>query len=176
MSYRTAPFPERFDGGVIPVPTSSTKPRVTMGTSIERIEQLDEAAAACLEAYRECRASAQHCLNARREERVRRCSGALEDGADASLMLANLLLRRSPLAEHAIPFCAEAARHAASAISGLEHADGQLRATYAACQNLLRVCRDLGGPAVKNMHDERDEALLETFPASDATPTVTHAT
>ncbi|HEX7071463.1 MAG TPA: hypothetical protein VF190_11685 [Rhodothermales bacterium] len=147
-----------------------------MTNSMDRPENTDSAAAACLDVYRLCTTSAQHCLNVRRDDAVRRCAGALRDGAEVALLLAGLLARRSPFAEKTVPLCAEAVRQAATAISGLEHADGQLRATYAACQNLLRVCRELTAGGLASESDDRDEALLETFPASDATPTVTHAT
>ena len=140
------------------------------------MEEQDLAARAALDAYRQCKAAAQHCLNARREDRIRPCAGALEDCADASLVLANFLVRDSPLIPGALELASDAARQAASVISGLEHADGQLRATYAACQNLLRVCRDLAtGGSASPANDARDEALRETFPASDATPTATRA-
>ena len=141
-----------------------------------RTEDQDLAASAALDAYRECKASAQHCLNARREDGIRKCAGALEDCADASLLLSNLLLRQSPLIPAAIDVVEGAARQAAMMITGLDHANGQLRATYAACQNLLRVCRDLTGASRPAEEDARDEALIETFPASDATPTISHAT
>ena len=147
-----------------------------MTTLAERIENVDEAAQACLDVYRHCTASAQHCLNVRREDRLRRCAGSLGDAADASLLLGNLLLRRSAMVGQAMVLCTEATRQAASSIAGLEHADGQLRATYAACQNLLRVMKGLSGDAADAQEDDRDEALEETFPASDATPTVSHAT
>lgn len=154
-----------------------TKRFPLMATSLERTEQMDQAAKACLEAYGECKASSQHCLNARRDDRVRSCAGALEDCADVSLLLGNLLLRNSPMVLPTVGVAMDAARHAASAISALEHADGQLRAAYAACQNLLRVGRMLsGGDTPDPGEDERHEALLETFPASDSPPAVSQAT
>lgn len=92
---------------------------------------------------------------------------ALLDAADVALVTAQLLLRQSPYHEGQSRLCQEVARGCAEALGPQEHGDDQLRATYAACVHLTQVCRDLLGQPREASETDRDEALEETFPASD---------
>lgn len=135
---------------------------------------LGDAVEVCVENYRLCRATAHHC---RQDDALesRACMDALDDCAEGALLLANFLLRRSPLAVHAADLVREAARRAADAIAERDHEDVRLRTAYASCQAVVRIADGLLGEAADETADDRDEALEETFPASDATPTVSQA-
>ncbi|RMH65975.1 MAG: hypothetical protein D6685_05320 [Bacteroidetes bacterium] len=92
---------------------------------------------------------------------------ALRDAADVALATAHLVLRGSPYHEGLCRLCQEVARACADALGSQEHGDAQIRATYAACVHLTQVCRILLGEAPDETENDHDEALVDTFPASD---------
>lgn len=136
-------------------------------------EAWSEASAACLDAYRMCVATARRCPAYTTDLDATVCVQTLDDCADANLLLANMLARHSPHAPQASAFCAEITRRTADTFSRFEHEDPHLRMLFAACQRVVRVCNELLAERQSAEPDARDEALEETFPASDATPVTT---
>lgn len=125
----------------------------------------------CMEAYKLCQQTAAYCVaqggGLASPERLQ----VLYDCADINLLLTNFLARASrfhrPLAE----LCMEVSRACAEAFGADEHDDPQLRVTYAACIRAARSCAELLGKEEEvPMNDARDEAIWESFPASDAPP------
>ena len=128
-----------------------------------------DAAVACLEAYRLCQGTVRHCLEDPNPQDGASCALELDDCADVNLLLANLISRNSPHVPQAAAFCAEVTRRTAESFSRIEHRDPQLRVAFAACQRVIRTCEELLSGRQAAARDSQDEAVEETFPASDAT-------
>ena len=123
-----------------------------------------------METYRVCHQAAASCIDAGGElatlERLR----AFDDCAEANLTLANFLLRASDHAADMARLCEKVSAACAREIADIEHSDGQLRAAYAACQHSRHACLQFLGEETPATEDQRDEAVRESFPASDPPP------
>jgi hypothetical protein len=125
---------------------------------------------ACLDAYKQCTRAVAEGL-----EGVRLAPAQIRgllDCADASLALAGLLARRSPHSRALAAVCADVAEHCAEGLAGQEHESPVLRVAFATCHRAASACRELLGVEQAEQSDEHDEAVSESFPASDpASPT-----
>ncbi len=120
-----------------------------------------------METYRICHQSAAYCIDAGGDLATLARLRAFDDCAEISLTLANFLLRASKHADALAQLCVDVSTACAEEIRDVEHRDGQLRAAYAACRRSRRACLEVLGEVVTNEDDDRDEAVRESFPASD---------
>lgn len=124
-----------------------------------------------LEAYKICLQTAAYCAAQGGALASAERLQVLHDCADINLLLAQLLARASRFHRPLADLCMDVSRACAEAFSADEHDDGQLRVTYAACIRSARSCAELLGREEEiPMNDARDEAIWESFPASDAPP------
>ena len=94
----------------------------------------------------------------------------LDDCADIHLTLSGLLTRQSSFQQDLARLCANVAEACAKELDAYEHDDAQLRVAYAACHGSHRACMEFAVTGEDAAYSKRDEALKETFPASDPTP------
>ncbi len=120
-----------------------------------------------METYRICHETAAYCIDSGGElatlERLR----AFDDCAEANLTLANFLLRASEHAADVARLCYKISTACAQGIESVEHNDDQLRAAYAACQQSRNACLEFLGEQISDRDDRLDEAVRQSFPASD---------
>jgi hypothetical protein len=126
-----------------------------------------------MHAYRLCHQSAAYCIDHGGRLATLDRLKAFDDCAEVNLTLANFLLRGS---EHAVMLarvCIEVSASCAHSIEDIEHSDPQLRAAFAVCHRARHACLQLLGEERAVIEDERDQAIRESFPASDPPPTST---
>ena len=123
-----------------------------------------------METYRICHQTAAYCIDSGGDlatlERLR----AFDDCAEANLTLANFLLRASNHAADMARVCHKVSVACAREIEAIEHNDDQLRAAYASCQHSRHACLEFLGEEAIEREDARDEAIRQSFPASDPPP------
>ena len=142
----------------------------TMSSEEKTTTRWDANAAACLETYRLCKSTSRYCQYESADAEIRACTVALDDCADIALLLANMFARRSPSVRDAAALSAATLRGVTGSFRRWEHHDPELRAAFAAAQNVIRICEEVEAGSEASARDERDVALQETFPASDAPP------
>lgn len=132
--------------------------------------QIDYVIGGLMETYRICRQTAAHCIDEGGDlatiDRLR----AFDDCAEINLTLANFLLRDSEHARLVAATCLEITTACAESMREIEHRDGQLRAAYAVCLKTRHICLRLLGKKEAEAEDGRDEAIRDSFPASDPPP------
>lgn len=138
--------------------------RLASGIDLDRI--IDD----LMETYRVCHQTAAYSIDSGGELATLARLRAFDDCAEINLTLANFLLRASDHSHALAELCAEVSAACAEAIEDVEHQDGQLRAAYAACQHSRQSCLEVLGEYVPEVEDARDEAVRESFPASDPPP------
>lgn len=121
-----------------------------------------------LSCYKTCHLTAAYCSNEGGDMADPHRLQLLYDAADASLMLANLLTRASRFHREAARFTRAVVKACAEQLG--DHEDPQLRTAYAACQGVVRICDELLDRESVAREDAQDEAVKETFPASDPVP------
>lgn len=95
----------------------------------------------------------------------------LDDCADIHLALSGFLTRQSSFQQDLARLCANVSEVCAEALDAYEHDDAQLRVAYAACHGAHRACMEFITSTGDDIaYSKQDEALKETFPASDPTP------
>lgn len=125
----------------------------------------------CLAAYKACLQTAAYCANQGGTLADPHRLQVLHDCADVNLATANFLTRGSRFLPRITEVCAEISEACADNLSADEHDHPQLRVTYAACQRASRSCTEFFDNEVQSDEDaQREEALLESFPASDPPP------
>lgn len=137
-----------------------------LSTSVDLDRVIDD----LMHAYRVCHQSAAYCINNGGELATLERLKAFDDCAEVNLTLANFLLRGS---EHAVALarvCIDVSQACAESIQEIEHEDAQLRAAYAVCHHARHACLQLLGEEAPVVEDERDQAIRESFPASDPPP------
>lgn len=138
--------------------------RLASGVDLDRV--IDD----LMETYRICHQTAAYCIDSGGNLATLARLRAFDDCAEINLTLANFLLRASEHSTALARLCAEIATACAEEIQDVEHQDGQLRAAYAACQRSRHACLELLGDETVETEDDRDEAVRESFPASDPPP------
>lgn len=123
-----------------------------------------------METYRICHQTTAYCIDHGGELATLERLKAFDDCAEINLTLANFLLRASDYAVRLAGLCLSVSMACAQSIQDIEHDDGQLRAAYAACQRSRHACMELIGDEVREKEDALDEAVRESFPASDPSP------
>ena len=126
-----------------------------------------------MEAYRACMMTLPYCIQQGGDLATPARLQVLHDCADLNLAVANFLARGSRFHKPLAELCIDVSRACAEALADIEHSDPQLRIVYAACQRVAQACHSLTASAETEASRKRDEALRETFPASDPTPTPT---
>lgn len=91
----------------------------------------------------------------------------LFDTADANLTAANSLARGSRFSTDLGSLCLRISDACADALSAIEHDDDQLRVAFAATTRVCRALAQFHGLKDYAKYDEVDEAVDESFPASD---------
>lgn len=127
-----------------------------------------------METYRICHQTAAYSIDTGGELATLARLRAFDDCAEINLTLANFLLRASKHVAAVAELCVVVSEACAEAIEDVEHEDGQLRAAYAACRRSRRACLQVLGEAEPTEDDDQDEAVRESFPASDPPPPPTH--
>ncbi len=131
-------------------------------------ERLIEAA---LSVYKHARMAAAYCSDQRGDLADPRRLRTLYDVAETHLLLADMLGRASTLSRDAATLAVQAAEAGLEAYGSTEEAD-ILRTLYAVTAEAKREAQVFTGAkeAVEEGDPQREEALRETFPASDAVP------
>ncbi len=124
----------------------------------------------CLQAYRVCQETASYGLDRAGALAEPALIRLLRDCADVNLATANLLTRASPFGLSLATLCADVSRACAEAMESSEHANAQLRASYAACRRAYRGCAEWTGALPRADPDVCDDILRASFPASDPPP------
>lgn len=138
--------------------------RLASGVDLDRV--IDD----LMETYRICHQTAAYCIDSGGELATLTRLRAFDDCAEINLTLANFLLRASKHAHMLAQLCVDVSTACAEAIQDVEHRDGQLRAAYAACRRSRHACLEVLGDESPIEEDDRDEAVRESFPASDPPP------
>ncbi len=126
---------------------------------------------ACMDVYKVCRQTAAYCADRRGDYAAPHRIQVLHDCADAHLLASDFLARASPYHRKAAGLACDIAQACADAFRDLEHDDPQLRKLYAVCaQSTQLVGAFLGRVEHAPEADARDQALKESFPASDPPP------
>lgn len=125
---------------------------------------------ACLGAYKLCRKTAAYALQDGGHLSRPDAVTLLNDCADVALATANLLTRASPFKQHLASLCATIARSCTDVLAPEDDDDLTVRAAYAACCHAADACTALFTESKTETSDERHEALIESFPASDPAP------
>lgn len=133
--------------------------------------QTQEVIDACLDAYKYCTQTAAYLSQKGGAPAQPQRLQALHDCADVNLAAANFMSRSSPFRTGIAVFAADVSSACAETLAQIEHDDPQLRATYAACLRASQQCRELSGQEEPARYTARDEAVWESFPASDTPPT-----
>ncbi len=120
--------------------------------------------------YRVCHQTAAYCIDHGDELATLERLKAFDDCAEVNLTLANFLLRGSEYAVDLAKVCIDVSEACAASVRDIEHDDPQLRAAYAVCLRARHACRLFLGEERPVVEDERDEAIRESFPASDPPP------
>ncbi|MEX0747511.1 MAG: hypothetical protein WD275_05870 [Rhodothermales bacterium] len=120
-----------------------------------------------METYRICHQTTAYCIDSGGDLATLMRLRAFDDCAEINLTLANFLLRGSEHAPEMAALCLSISTACADSIRDIEHSDGQLRAAYAACQRSRHASLELLGREHRAEEDARDEAVRESFPASD---------
>ena len=131
-------------------------------------ERLIEAA---LSVYKYARMAAAYCSDQRGELADPHRLRTLYDVAETHLLLADMLSRASSLSREAATLAAQAADAGLEAYGASEEAD-VLRTLYAVTAEAKRQAQVFTGDreAIEEGDPQREEALRETFPASDPVP------
>ncbi len=132
-----------------------------------------EVIADCLKTYKMCLETAAYGLGEGGALAEASLISLLNDCADVNLAMANFLTRGSRFGPELAAFCIAVSEACAEAMEPMEHADGQLRAAYAACLRSRRSCAEWIGVLPRATPDVCDDILAATFPASDPPPTPT---
>ena len=125
----------------------------------------------CMDVYQTCRQTAAYCADRRGDYAAPHRIQVLHDCADVHLLTADFLARASHYHRQAAGLACDIAQACADAFGEIEHDDPQLRKLYAVCaQATQQLGAFLGRVERQPESDARDEALKESFPASDPPP------
>ncbi len=125
----------------------------------------------CMDVYKVCRQTAAYCSSQGGDYADPHRLQVLYDCAESHLLAGDFLARASRFNRPAAQLAADLATACAEAFQDLEHDDKQLRKLYAVCMQSTQVIGVLLGEIEKlPQNDQRDEALKESFPASDPPP------
>lgn len=127
----------------------------------------DDLTEMCLTTHKFCLQAARHGLDAGGDLAHPDVINILLDCAESNAMVASFLSRGSARTRHVVDLNARIASACADVLLAFEHGGGPMRSAYAMCLEVADLSGHFGEASDGGAEVGRDQALADSFPASD---------